>query len=235
MRRRRGRLARAANHQQAPHHNKRGAAGRLNKGSRAAPAPKQYAHPSIADSMQLLRDLEAELPVGAAKKGSDEDDDEEDEVETPPLATKPPLPPMTPSFAADVEKQAEQLRDSSLRDLLAEARRLTLDCSDIVEKRELADRLLAHKRASGGGSPPSPPTPVTPSTPATPPAGGQEPSPAVSTPPPQTMNVAPPPPQQPEAAATATAMPLGANGAAAAAASNKRLPRMGRVRRGGVV
>ena len=109
---------RAANHQQAPHHNKRGAAGRLNKGARAAPAPKQYAHPSIADSMQLLRDLEAELPVGAAKKGSDEEDDE-DEVETPPLATKPPLPPMTPSFAADVEKQAEQLRDSSLRDLLA--------------------------------------------------------------------------------------------------------------------
>jgi hypothetical protein len=90
-------------------------------------------HPSIVDSIELLRALEAELPNGLGSP------------QTPGPGVLPRTQVQATGDPLDADStRLRELRDLGVRDLLAEARRLTVDCSTCVEKRDLFELLLEH-------------------------------------------------------------------------------------------
>lgn len=141
----------------------RSAASRRAGGQRQRPAPPTRAHPAIADSIELLRALEAELPergsmespAGPSPAGQAQAGFAAHAKDGLGVARLWPEDAASASEPIDTGQRAHiatELRESSVRDLLAEARRLTLDASSCVEKQELLDLLLAHRRASRQGS-----------------------------------------------------------------------------------
>ena len=164
------------------------AARRAGAGARTRPAAAALAHPAIEDSMQLLRALEEELPQMRRRSSSSISSpmDSPSPAFSSPHGASSAFSSSTKRSSPEDADEGEQtggggggeastrqreLSDFGVRELLAEARRLTLDASSCVEKQELLDLLVAHQRASA-------------SAPA---------SPQAAVPPSQTQNNSPPP------------------------------------------